>query len=228
MSEALNRYGRKNIDKPTIVKNGAEALDVSKFEEHRHLMREAAVELISVQKELNETIAERTAMNVPEKDTDKWIKVNNQHNELLKRKTELLTQATWGSVKLLGPAKGSHQEYNKLAMSDPVTVLYLAKSGGFFFVRRPNRNEGFYQVNVSLRSNVEYMTRILNVLSTKQARYFWAYCRGEAQDNKALFLATIRKNPNNYIIGPDKWKDDPEVQRIAIESADLESKLPKK
>lgn len=104
-------------------------------------------------------------------------------------------------------------EYYDAAMQDPVTVMNLAEAGAI------NGDAHAKSIGEKLRSNPEFMRKLLDVLpQNKTAESFWQYVAGDAQNDRGLYIAAIRKNHLNYQYGPKDWKTDPEVQKIALES----------
>lgn len=196
------------------------------FEKYGSTMRKAADELVSVMRDWEAKRAEQIAseFNSPE-----WKRLTDEERALNDRRNQLREDAMWGAkvIKFRSQSSGEswsqHSDYQskeldayqKAAMSDPYTVMRLAEASQLG--QGYGENEGIGKIDQKLRSNPEFMAKVLENISKSGAESFWAHVAGEA-NNKELYLAAIKKNALNYQWGSKEWKSDPEVQQVALES----------
>lgn len=196
------------------------------FEKYGSRMREASSELVEVMKEMRANDEKKYNKNI---DMAERLKAEAANTPLNDRRNQLLDDATWGSkvVKLRGQKAGETwsehvdyerktlNEYNRTAMQDPQIILDLAEAGQLGNGYR--EGEGVGRIDRKLRSDPEFMAKVLENLSQAGAESFWAHAVGEA-NNQELYLAAVKKNHLNYQWGAQEWKLDPEVQKVALES----------
>jgi len=218
---------QENPSKNIVEKIGAPKTEA--FEQYGKKMRESAEALAGVMKEIranDERMMDRN-LDMPER-----LKAQEENKLLNDKRNQLLDDATFGANVMnlsssYGGSLGTHAEmmerqyakfaeYTQTAMSDPVTVMYLAEAGQLGNGYR--ENEGIGKVDKKLRSNPEYMMKMLETLPSRGAESFWVHCSGEARQNRDLYIASVQKNHLNYQFGSKEWKLDPEVQKIALES----------
>ena len=194
------------------------------FEKYGEKMRASARELVNV---IREMTVKRGIMYNSSLSMEERLKAQGDERALNDKRNKL-----WGDA-LSGVdfrrQKGTEDyteyrdyqhhamdEYRRVALQDPETVLLLAESGELGDGYRPD--EGIGMVDEKLRSNPEFMHKMLGVLPTAGAESFWVHVRGEAMKDRSLYIAAIQKNHLNYQWGSDEMKKDPEVQKVALAS----------
>jgi hypothetical protein len=197
------------------------------FKKYGERMHQAADKLVLVVKEMREN--EKKLIEA-EHGSAEWKKLWDENNALNDRRNELRSDATWGGkvIKFRGQKYGEESyvqyekyrsketdAYNKTAMDDPYVVLRLAEADQLD--RGYGNNEGIGKINSSLRSNSEFMEKVLDSISRNGAESFWAHVEGKA-NNRELYIKAIKKNHLNYQWGAKEWKSDPEIQKVALES----------
>jgi hypothetical protein len=209
------------------IEERLEASKTEMSEKYGETIRRAAKELAGVVKEMRSKDAELRTL---EYQSPEWKKANGEYNVLNDRRNKLRDEATWNTEILRNQKSGESwsdysnyqgrtlAEYQRTAHHDPQAVLSLAEAGELSEQGPPSEGLGIGRVSKKLRSNKEYMTRMLDVLDRTGAQSFWAYTMGEARQDKDLYLTAVRKNHLNYQFGPKEWTTDPEVQKIALES----------
>lgn len=223
LAELKGKPNTVATEKP--IEERLEAPKTEMSEKYGAKIRQAAKELVNVVKELAVSDAKVKSL---EYQSSAWSQALREYNAINNKRNKLREEATWDSGILRKQKSGeSHTdyhnyqgktlaEYKRTAMADPQAVLSIAEAGELG--SGAGEGTGIGEVNRELRSNAEYMTRMLDVLDRRGAESFWAHCSGEAKQNRELYIAAIQKNHLNYQFGSKEWKLDPEVQKIALAS----------
>ena len=209
------------------IEERLEAPETEMSEKYGERIRKAAKELVKVVKELEVSDAKLKSVD---RQSAEWQPAVKEYNAINAKRNRLRSEATWDDTILRKQNSGETDtayhnyqgkalgEYQQTAMQDPVAALALAEAGELSENGPPSEGLGIGRASKELRSNDEYMRRMLDVLDQNSAQSFWAYTIGEARQDKELYLKAVRKNHLNYQFGSKEWKLDPEVQKIALAS----------
>ncbi len=210
----------KDTDETLIEKIGAP--DNETFKKYGSKMREAADALVSLKEKIIANDKKLKDENLEFKSAE-WKILWDENEALNDQRNELLSDATRGSKAIdLDPYLRENErdaelkKYRETAMSDPYIVLHIVESGNLGYTHR--EKEGLGKINAELRSNPEFMSRVLDKLSSRAAEGFWAHTQGETAKDKNLYIKAVKKNHLNYQWGKPEWKSDPKIQKTALES----------
>lgn len=146
--------------------------------------------------------------------------ITRQLSSFMEQRTRLMLALKRGEGVIPAPQASNEQErqrrveqginYGRAALSDPETVLNLARSGAFYGGTGPN--EGLGQVNVGLRSNATFMEQMLEAMPNPSS--FWVYVAGNLKQNRSLYEKAIQIDASNYQYGLPEWKEDPKIKAM--------------
>ncbi len=204
------------------IEKSLEAPKTEVFEMYGEKIRQSAKELADVMKviQVNEKTMYDQSLDMSER-----LKAQEADRILNGKRNALREKVLYGvgvrkihsSYEDYDKEMRASTEYKATVMDDPQTTLLLAESGQLGNGYR--EKEGIGQLSGRLRSNLEHMTKLLDALPSRDsAESFFVHCSGEARQNRDLYIAAIKKNHLNYQWGKKDWAQDPEIQKIALES----------
>jgi len=197
------------------------------FEKYGQTMRQSADRLVEVVSKMKEKWDELVAAGGTSQRPDLYEEhqaLNDERNKLnsaidygngVIKHAERKTNESWGDHE--NSKRKLHEEYRNTALSDPYTVMRLAEAGQLSF--KPSTS-GETFASASLRGNVEFMSKLLDSLPDERwsGEHFWSQVTGEAAKDRDLYIRAIQKQPTSYQYGSKEWKNDPEIQKVALES----------